>query len=182
MAKFDDGQPRAQVVLAGLESTFGDLVNYDHHRLQGEYYATAYGNIDPSLFNPFVHAYVSAALTRDYGFAIAMSYGNAREQRTTAEYYFAFGEDYRKDTYRDLFNNHVGALIGNYADDHELNDGQVAALVQDALDAGELITDIIAPSYKSPTTCQSQSRPTSFIRACRWKCSSVPASARSWST
>jgi Ca2+-binding RTX toxin-like protein len=142
MAKFDDGQPGAQVVLAGLESTFGDLVNYDHHRLQGEYYATAYGNIDPSLFNPFVHAYVSAALTRDYGFAIAMAYGNGREQRTTAEYYFAFGEDHRKDTYRDLFNNHVGALIGNYADDHELNDGQVAALVQDALDGGELITDI----------------------------------------
>ncbi len=92
--------------------------------------------------NAFVHAFVAAKMTQDCGASIVRVLGELRELYGVLQYYFGLGEDYRMDTFRDLWNNVAGEIIGGIASAEKLSDSQVADCVAAALDAGDLILSI----------------------------------------
>lgn len=92
--------------------------------------------------NSFKHAYLSAKLAQENGDYIARVLGNLREVPNTLKFYLGIGDDWRTDTFRDLYNNAVGRKIGAYAKTHNLGDQHIAKLVHAALINGDLLHDI----------------------------------------
>jgi hypothetical protein len=70
--------------------------------------------------NAFAHAYVSAMIALEHSAVEAKVLGDGREARTTFDFYFRGGADYRVDTYKDLYNDAIGREIGKYADANDL--------------------------------------------------------------
>ncbi|MFO1089985.1 MAG: calcium-binding protein [Hyphomicrobiales bacterium] len=117
------------------------LTTYNTHRIFAENYAKNKG-YNAGQTNAFVHAYVSAMLTQDYGSFIAKTVGDYRENNTTRDYYKG-GNDYRMDTFRDLYNNREGRNIGEYVKTIDSGNEEItASLVDKALSDGDLIESI----------------------------------------
>jgi hypothetical protein len=131
--------------MASLWDSFTDAVkdhyNYDQVGRESDALAqnryTSIGQQDA-----FQHAYVSALLALRHSLAESKLLGDARESWTTYKYYSGKDNDYRTDTYRDLYNNAVGRAIGAYAKQNGLTESEVADLVEHAVSSGQAIVSI----------------------------------------
>jgi Ca2+-binding RTX toxin-like protein len=140
---FDD-VPAVSVgdVISGLEDSAKNIVNYELYRVFIDDYILANNITIEGHKNAFAHAFMAAALARDNGRLVAQTLGDARELRTTADFYFGGSDSARMDTFRDLFNNEVGYRIGEHAASNALSNEDMAALVVQAISDGELIVSI----------------------------------------
>jgi hypothetical protein len=112
--------------------------------------ATRLGITDPNERNAFGHAYTAALIAHGYlGMPITRGrpadaadlvdvLGRAKEDLPGI---FGRQTDFR-DYYRDLWNNGVGADIGNYAKAHLYSRGELGKLVKDAIDDGTVLSSL----------------------------------------
>src|SRR5438270_7580236 len=94
-------------IIDDVSAAVQNYYNYRTHAATAEAYIVQAGyNI--SRAQAFAHAYVSAMITLEHSAVEALMLGNGREAMTTFDYYTGRGDDYRTDTFRDLYNNAVG--------------------------------------------------------------------------
>ena len=130
-----------------IQNYFG----YTQHATFAETYARSNG-YTPGQTGAFAHAYVSAMITFEHSAFSAKAFGDAREDRTTYDYYFGEQPDYRTDSFRDLYNNAVGRAIGTYAKANNLTQSDIVDLVTQALQGALIVSIAINNPRPSHTT------------------------------
>lgn len=73
--------------------------------------------------NAIQHAYFSAMLAWQYNSLLATILGNELEEEASESYWFHHGRDLRKDSFKDLWNDRIGILIGEYVKQNNLSQG-----------------------------------------------------------
>jgi hypothetical protein len=113
---------------------------------------------DPNEKNAFAHAYTAALIAHGYlGMPISRGrpadaadlvdvLGRAKENLPGI---FGRQTDFR-DYYRDLWNNGVGADIGNYAKSHLYSREEIGRLVKDAMDDGAIVSSLTDSRIPAP--------------------------------
>jgi hypothetical protein len=95
-------------------------------------YGISNGN-GQSDFNAIAHALTSAGLQYNWGFTATTVLGELRELTNSGST--------PQDSVRDRYNNQIGAQISFYADDNNLPEEALEALVNDALNRGLLVVN-----------------------------------------
>jgi hypothetical protein len=120
--------------------------------------------------NAYAHARMSAEIALEKGKIISQFYGDVREYQTTSTFYSTkkAKDDFRADTYRDLWNNYVGLQIAEHIKNNDLSQKDIDRLVKLAMKNGDLITSIkkSAPDPRLPPIADGKSSSGGCIPLC----------------